>query len=124
MIGAGLFTTDPVSGYPPGSPDVSTGYTTAGALHDLFSVPTFLGLPLAAFVFAGSFRRAGDRAWALYSAVSGALFLVTFFLASAAFAQRPGLVEFGGLFQRVTVIIGFTWLTLLAARTYQALPDR
>jgi hypothetical protein len=30
--------------------------------------------------------------------------------------QTPGLVEYGSLFQRLTITIGFTWLTLLALR--------
>jgi hypothetical membrane protein len=121
MLGAGVFTTDPVSGYPPGSKDVS-GYTTTGALHDLVSVPTFLGLPLAALVFAVAFLRAGDRAWALYSATTGVLMLALFWLASAAFAQQPGLVDLGGLFQRAVVVTGFAWQTALAVRTRRALP--
>jgi hypothetical membrane protein len=123
MLGAGLFTTDPVSGYPPGSKELS-GYTTTGALHDLVSVPTFLGLPLAALVFAGSFLRSGNRAWALYSAATGVVMLVAFWLASGAFAQQPGLVDFGGLFQRAVIVTGFAWQTALAVRTRQALPDR
>jgi hypothetical protein len=51
LIGAGVFLTDPVSGYPPGTPATSD-YTWHGALHDLFSAPTFLGWPAACLVFA------------------------------------------------------------------------
>ncbi|MET9631432.1 hypothetical protein ABZX92_28615 [Lentzea sp. NPDC006480] len=36
-------------------------------------------------------------------------------LLHAAFAQTPGLVELGGLCQRLTITIGFTWLTLFGA---------
>lgn len=106
LIGSGIFTTDPVSGYPPGSPALSE-YTWHGQLHDLFAIPTFVGWPIACFVLARRFRPR-------YSIASGVAFVVMFVLTNAAFAQTPGLVEFGGLFQRLTVIIGFTWLTLLA----------
>jgi hypothetical protein len=45
LLGAGTFVTDSVSGYPPGTPNTPAEYSTSGALHDLLSVPTFLGLP-------------------------------------------------------------------------------
>ncbi|MFF4734129.1 DUF998 domain-containing protein [Streptomyces mirabilis] len=44
LLGAGVFQTDPVSGYPPGTPDHLQGHTRAGALHDLFSLIGFLAL--------------------------------------------------------------------------------
>lgn len=108
LIGSGVFITDPVSGYPPGSPALPEP-TWHGLAHDLFAIPTFLGWPLACFVLARRFRP-----W--YSIASGVAFVAMFVLTNAAFAQTPGLVEYGGLFQRLTVTIGFTWLTLLALR--------
>jgi hypothetical protein len=119
LLGAGVFVTDPVSGYPPGTPNLAAEYSMSGALHDLLSVLTFLGLPVAMLVFARWFLRHGNRFWALYSLVSALAFLVSFGLASAAFNQAPSLVAFGGLFQRVTVITGFAWLTALAVHTYR-----
>lgn len=107
LIGSGIFTTDPVSGYPPGSPAVSE-YTWHGLVHDLFAIPTFVGWPLACFVLARRFRP-----W--YSIASGVAFTVLFVLTNAAFAQTPGLVGLGGLFQRLTITIGFTWLTFFGA---------
>ncbi|MFI5711848.1 DUF998 domain-containing protein [Kribbella sp. NPDC051620] len=38
LLGAGLFNTDPVSGFPLGTP-ATVDYTTSGALHDAFSLP-------------------------------------------------------------------------------------
>jgi Protein of unknown function (DUF998) len=122
LLGAAAFLTDPVSGYPPGTPSAAADYTTSGALHDLFSVPTFLGLPAAGFVFGRWFRRSGNRRWATYSTCSAVMMLVFFGLASAAFNQVPVLVSFGGLFQRATVAIGFAWLTGLAIHTLRAMP--
>jgi len=104
----GAFVTDPVSGYPPGSPALSPEYTWHGLVHDLFAVPTFVGWPIACFVLAHHFRR-----W--YSIASGMAFAMTFVLTNAAFAQTPGLVEVGGLLQRLTIIIGFTWLAVFGA---------
>jgi Protein of unknown function (DUF998) len=117
LLGAGAFRTDPVSGYPPGTPDVLPGYTALGALHDAFSAPTFLGLPVAALAYAGGFWRRGNRGWAVYSAVSGLGMLAAFALASIGFSQRHGLVEYAGALQRISVMIGFTWLSALTAKT-------
>lgn len=114
LIGAGVFVTDPVSGYPPGTPDRLVAYSTPGALHDLFSLLTFGGLPAASFVFARRFAGWGQRGWAVYSAVTGLIFAVGFVLASLGFGQVAGLVDLAGLFQRITIIVGATWLTLLA----------
>lgn len=112
LVGSGVFVTDPVSGYPPGSAPISD-YTWHGRLHDLFAVPTFLGWPLACFVFARRFAP-----W--YSVISGVAFAALFVLTSAAFAQTPGLVEIGGLLQRATITIGWLWLTLLALHLMRA----
>jgi len=116
LLGAGAFTTDPVSGYPPGTPDAPARHSTRGALHDLLSVPTFIGLPAAALSYARAFRQSGDRGWAAYSAGSALVMLTGFGLASAAFSQAPSLVNRGGLFQRACVTTGFAWLTALAMR--------
>jgi hypothetical protein len=115
LLGAGIFVTDPVSGYPPGTPDRLPAYGSVhAALHDLVSVGTFVGLPLACLVLARRFAGWRRRGWALYSAASGATFLVGFVLTSMAFSQAEGLVDYGGLLQRATVTVGWTWLTLLA----------
>src|SRR5687767_10471135 len=115
LIGAGIFTTDPVSGFPPGTPDRLPAYSGwHAALHDLFSIPTFVGLPVACFIFARRFAAWGWRGWARYSVITGLAFAATFVLASAGFAQLETLVHFGGLFQRITITIGWAWLTVLA----------
>jgi Protein of unknown function (DUF998) len=124
LLGAAAFVTDPVSGYPPGTPNAAGDYTTSGALHDLLSTPTFFGLPAAGFVFGHWFRRSGNRRWAIYSIGSAVMMLIFFGLASAAFNQVPVLVSFGGLFQRAAVTTGFAWLTGLAIRTLRAMPNQ
>lgn len=112
LLGAGACRTDPVSGYPVGTPDQLQHPTRAGTLHDLFSLIGFLALAVACFVFALS----NSRGWALYSIASGALFATTMTLAGAAFSQHRRWVDLGGLIQRVSLTIGWTWQTLLAVR--------
>jgi hypothetical membrane protein len=116
LLGAGVFVTDPVSGYPPGTPGRLSGYSWHGALHDLFSLSAFVALSAACFVFGRRFAARGERGWATYSAVTGVIFMGAFILSSAGFGQAEGLVDLAGLFQRVVVAVGFGWLTLLAVR--------
>ncbi|MCA1719257.1 MAG: DUF998 domain-containing protein [Actinobacteria bacterium] len=114
LLGAGVFVTDPVSGYPPGTSDRMYGYSWHGALHDIFSLAAFVALAAACFVLGRWFSARGERGWAIYSAVTGIVFAVAFVLSSAGFGQAEGLVDLAGLFQRVAVAVGFGWLALLA----------
>lgn len=112
LIGAGVFVTDPVSGYPPGSPDLPRRPTRAGRLHDAFSLAGFAALAAACFVFAPSW----GVGWAVYSIASGVLFAVVMVAASAALSQAPRLVAVGGLLQRLALTVGWLWTVLLALR--------
>ncbi|MFF3260573.1 DUF998 domain-containing protein [Streptomyces sp. NPDC002932] len=112
LLGAGACRTDPVSGYPIGTPDLLGRPTRVGALHDLFSLIGFLALAVACFVFAPAF----SLGWALYSIASGVLFATTMALSSAAFSQQQRWVDLGGLIQRVSLTIGWIWQMLLAVR--------
>jgi hypothetical membrane protein len=114
LLCAGIFVTDPVSGYPPGTSDRLSGHSWHGALHDLFSLAAFVALSAACFVLSCRFAARGERGWAIYSVFSGFAFAVAFVLSSAGFGQAEGLVGLAGLFQRIAVIVGFGWLTLLA----------
>jgi hypothetical membrane protein len=114
LIGAGAFTTDPVYGYPPDAPLLLASYSTQGHFHDLFSFLVFLGLPIACFVFTRRFAALGERGWAIYSASTGIAMLATFVLAGMGFSQMPGFVDLAGAYQRLSIIIGWTWMTLLA----------
>jgi hypothetical protein len=111
LLGAGLFVTDPVSGFPVGTPPMSD-YTTSGALHDGFSLPAFLALAAAMIVLS----RGHGFKWLLYSLLSAAAYLVCFGLASAGFNQAASLADVAGLFQRLTVTIGWAWTVVLALR--------
>lgn len=120
LLGAGAFRTDPVSGYPPGTAPSIDQYTTHGALHDAFSVPVFLAVPVAALLYANACRRSGHTRWAAVSAGCGTVMLATFAAASAGFGQQPGLVDVAGLLQRVSLLAGLGWLSALAVRALRA----
>jgi hypothetical membrane protein len=116
LFGAGIFTSDPVFGYPQSAPLVLAQFTTHGHLHDLFSILLFLGLPTANFVFTYRFARKGVWGWAVYSILTGIGMLVTFVLAGKGFLQSPGYVEIAGVYQRLSIAIGMVWIALLAWR--------
>lgn len=114
FLGAGLFVTDPMNGYPPGTPPLPLQYSVAGRLHRLFSAFVFLGLPAACFVLGRFFARRGQRGWAAYSRATGVAFLALFVVTSVGFAQIGGLEAYAGLLQRITLTVGWAWLTLVA----------
>ena len=116
LIGAAVFTTDPISGYPPGSPPTQDPLSLQARLHNLASTPVFLCLPAAAAVYAHAFYRSGNRGWMVLSLGAALAQLGTFVLAGAGFAQQPAFVAHAGLAQRVSLASGFGWLTAIAGR--------
>jgi hypothetical protein len=122
LIGSAAFVTDPVSGYPPGTPDALTQPTRTGVIHNLAAVPVFLGLPAAAFICGWKSARAGHRGFGLYSAATAPTMLATTALFGAGFNQSPRLVNHAGLFQRASIITGLGWLAALSAQALTRCP--
>jgi hypothetical protein len=122
LIGSAIFTTDPVSGYPPGTPDALTRPTRTGIAHNLAAVPVFAGLPAAALASGWRSWRAGQHRFGMYSAGTAVTILTTTALAGAGFGQSPRLNGLGGLFQRASIITGFAWLTALSAQALRRTP--
>jgi heme A synthase len=124
LLGSAAFSTDPVSGYPPGTADLPTEQITRMKVHGIAAIPIFLGIPAAAFVYARRFHRSDKPTWALYSAATGVSMLATMGLAGAGFNQAPTLVDVAGLLQRAAIVTGFGWLTALPARSLRPSPRR
>jgi hypothetical protein len=82
----------------------------------------FFGLPAAALACGWRSWRAGQRGFALYSGGTAVTMLATLALATAGFGQSSRLVHLGGLFQRASIITGFTWLTARSARALHRAP--
>ncbi|MEV0713351.1 DUF998 domain-containing protein [Asanoa sp. NPDC050611] len=118
LLGAGVFRTDPISGYPAGTPPTPDPASWHGVLHDMvFSLPGFAAFGAAMLVLAYAFAKRHATGWAIYSGLSGIAFVVLFVLTSAGFAQN---LDTAGLLQRITVGIGWLWLTALAVRQMTA----
>jgi hypothetical protein len=122
LIGSAAFRTDPVGGYPPGTPDLPAAPSRAGAAHNLAAAPVFLGLPAAAACYGWRSWRAGQPpGFAVYCAATAVTMPVAAALAGAGFGQPSRLSRYGGLLQRAGIITGFAWLTTVSAR---ALPGQ
>jgi hypothetical membrane protein len=118
LVVAGIFPTDPLQGYPPGTPEglPLSGSWHAG-IHVLAALLLFVGLPVASFIAARRFAAEGQGGWTTYSLASGIVMIV----ANAATSATPGTVglfpDIAGLLQRVSLIAGLGWLALLSLRT-------
>jgi hypothetical protein len=117
LLGSAAFRTDPISGYPSGTPDAPSDPTPTGAMHNIAALPIFLGIPAATLGRAWRFHQAGRRGWELYSAATGVSTLIGMALFGAGFSQAsPRLTDRAGLVQRATIATGFGWLTALSAQ--------
>ena len=110
LIVAGIFVTDITGLAWPNREE----RTKSGILHDQASGPVFLALIVACFVFASLFAGAGDHWWAVYSIISGVAVVVFVVLAGLGFAFKLNLNRVGGLMQRLSIIAGWMWLSLVA----------
>jgi len=118
IIGAGLFSTDPALGYPPGivAPLVATDH---GSAHDLVSLVVFVDLPIACLVVAFRFVRQRALAWGVYSAATALVLIVVLATVIVAFNTRSPLADIGGLLQRVWLLAGFGWLRVLSLHAWR-----
>ena len=124
LIGSGMFVTDPVGGFPPRSPGGAgldhagsgAAPTRAGRLHNLFAIPVFAGIPVAAMASAATAVRGRDFRWAGYSAASGLAMVGSFVMFGTAFGDESRLSGKGGVFQRLSIACGCGWLTALSLR--------
>jgi hypothetical protein len=116
LVGAGIFATDPVNGYPPGAPDRTILRTRRGAVHELCAVPVMLGIPVAAAASGVRSARRGERRWAGYCCATALVSLCAFFASGAGFGGAAPFASRAGLYQRVGIITAFGWISALALR--------
>ena len=114
VIVSGCSPADPALGYPPGTATTWPPIASRnGNVHNVAGLLAFVSLSAASFVFA---HRA-EGVWASYSIASGVLMLV-FFVASGVLAERSARGQLSdapvGVAQRMSIMIGWTWLALFA----------
>jgi hypothetical protein len=76
---------------------------------------------VAFLVLARRFAAEGRWGWVAFSVGTASVLAVTFGLAGTAFRQADGLAPVGGLFQRIAVVTGWIWLTLLSIQRLRQL---
>ncbi len=108
LMVAGVFTTDPGLGYPVGAPQV---HTLHGTIHGFAGLSVFTLLPAACFVMAWHFASERAWGWASYSIAVGAALIVLFF-GGFAVGQFPNAPT--GLYQRIAITTGWTWISMVA----------
>ena len=123
-VASGMFTSDPINGYPPGTP-LFPMQTTEGMIHSLSALPVILGWPIACGHVGRRFWKLGQRGWASYSVVTAIAIVVTTGLAGLGLSQTNlALSEVAGAFQRLSVIVGFAWTAFVAHHLMRSLPNR
>jgi len=117
LAGAGIFSADPMAGFPAGTPDgPPVTFTVHGMLHVVFGGIGFVALILATFVMAKRFRREGRRARAVGSAVTGVAFLAGFIGISSGSGAPAVVLAF-----TAAVLIVSGWLSSTSAYLYRHL---
>jgi hypothetical membrane protein len=117
LVVAGIFVTDPATGYPPGTPaGPALHMTLHGRLHFFIGgLAFFFGLTASCFVFARRF--AGDprwKGWAAASIIAGVLMLATFIAYATVAATAHDAPS--GLLERISIATGTLWMAALAFR--------
>jgi hypothetical membrane protein len=115
LIMGGVFVTDAGAGFPPGAPaGVPEQLSWHGVLHAIAPVLAFLSLIAACFVLARRFAGLGQRGWATYCVATGVALLGLLAWPD----QDTVIVQLA-----VAIVLGWAWLSVLAARLLRGLPD-
>ncbi len=114
MITAGVFRADPAAGFPAGTPAGPGEVTASGMIHLGASGIGFIAVAIAGFVLARRYTAEDRPRLAVFSRITGVVFLTGF----AAVASTGGSVV-GNLAFTAAVILVFTWLAVVAAERYR-----
>ncbi|HUP16121.1 MAG TPA: DUF998 domain-containing protein [Acidimicrobiia bacterium] len=103
LVVSGVFTMDPMRGYPPGTePGTPAVLSRRHKVHDIFGFVVFSSL--AATVIAFAFALEGG--WKTYSFATAVVVIVLFVLFGVAWERDSPWM---GLLQRLTILVGWTW---------------
>lgn len=104
LIGSGVFPTNM-----PGEPVTTNAY-----IHYGCAMLLFLSLPIACSILIRRFREFRYHRMLVYSQWSWAGVLLFFVLMICGIVHVPGMERFTGLFQRLSIGIGFAWVAVLS----------
>lgn len=108
LVASGVWPMDAMRGYPPGTPDAPPAhFTRRHRLHDAAGAVVFATLPIAALTAALGDLDAWLRWYSGATAVASGALMLVFGAAWENDAPRAGL------WQRLTLLVGWTWLAVL-----------
>jgi hypothetical protein len=114
---AGIFPTDPIQGYPPGTPlEMPATASITAAVHLTGAFLFFGGITVGALIGARRFARDGEPAWAAASLACGLLTLVVNLVTSTPPGTISPVASVAGLLQRISITAGLAWIALLSGR--------
>jgi hypothetical membrane protein len=114
LVAAGVFRADPALGFPAGTPADAHAVSWHGALHLLAGGIGFGCLIAACLVAGRAFARRGDRGWAVYSRVTGVVFLAAFAGIASGSQGVWTTLPF-----TAAVVLAWSWISTLSVRTYR-----
>jgi hypothetical protein len=118
LVAAGIFVADPVNGFPPDAPTVTT-MSTSGLLHLISGSIGFFAFSAACILFARYFAITHEYGWAKFSLVTGIAFFTTFVgIAAGSQPNSPVLVLVTVLFT-LAVLLSWAWFTLVSYKFIQ-----
>jgi hypothetical protein len=113
MVVAAIFPTDPVDGFPPGTPlGVPTTMSTSALVHLAAGAIGFVTLAAACFVVARAMSRRRQSSMARLSFISGLAVLLGFF--APVTIPDAGSMGIAGIW--FAVVVGWVWLAVVSTR--------
>src|SRR6266851_3684322 len=115
FVAAGVFRADPALGFPAGTPADAHTVSWHGTLHLVSGSVGFLCLIAACLIVGRAAAARGARGWAIYSRITGVVFLAGF--AGIASGSHGALTT---LPFTAAVILAWSWISVLSVRVYRA----
>jgi hypothetical protein len=112
MVAGGIFRADPVPGFPPGTPS-DPAVSWHGTLHFGSGAIGFACLLAACIVLARRQAAEGRRNWAVFSRVTGVLFVVAF----VALASTGG-ASWANLAFTAAILLVSAWVSMISVHYY------
>jgi hypothetical membrane protein len=112
---AGVFPTQPLFGYPPGTPEgMARDISPGSVLHVLGAILFFFGLIVAAAAFAVRSWREESTGWAVASAGAAVVIFVCFGASGGGPSGELLFPDATGLLQRIALLAGLGWVLAIA----------
>jgi hypothetical protein len=116
LIGAGIFSADPMNGFPPGTASSTGQISWHGGLHFLFASIAFVSLIiLSATVFPRWYSARHETGWIIYS-IAVAVFFLVGWVALIVTATSNGAVSVAFALAVVLTWLGVSFLSLRLIR--------